>query len=86
MSSNTSINLSNVSPAKSASPLPIPRLVTPAAPAMLPRTTKSTLNTNQDIDMGLLHTITNGLLTTIANRETDTVLQYHQFADQIQGH
>src|SRR6267142_1165991 len=85
MSSNASINLSNVSPTESSVPLPIPRPVTPAAPAMLPRTTQSTLEANDDIDAGLLRTIANGLLTTIANRETDMAMQYRRFRDQIQG-
>src|SRR6267142_1411357 len=44
MSSNVSINLSNVSPAKSSIPLPIPCPATPAPPAMSPRTMQSTLN------------------------------------------
>src|SRR6267142_6587085 len=85
MSSSASINLFNVSLTKSSVPLPIPRLATPAALAMSPRTTQSTLEANNDIDMGLLCTIANGLLTTIANRETDTALQYRRFWDQIQG-
>src|SRR6266850_734395 len=85
MSSNASINLSNVSPAESSIPLPIPRLATPAPPAMLPRTTQNTLAANPDIDNDLLQTIANGLLTTIANRETDTAIQYQRFNDQICG-
>jgi len=85
MSSNGSINLSNVSPAKSSVPLPIPRLATLAAPAMSPRTTQSTLAANANIDAELLHTIANGLLTTIANRETDTAHQYHRFTEQIKS-
>ena len=67
MSSNASINLSNVSPAKSSIPLPIPHLATPAAPAMSLRMTQSTLAANADINAELLHTIANGFLTTIAN-------------------
>jgi len=85
MSSNASINLSNVSPAESSIPLPIPRLATPAPPAMLPRTTQNTLAANPDIDNDLLQTIANGLLTTIANQETDTAIQYQRFNDQIRG-
>src|SRR6266850_897280 len=50
MSSGESINLSNVSPAESSAPLPIPRPATPAPPAMLPRTTQATLAANPDID------------------------------------
>src|SRR6266850_3173081 len=84
MSSNASINLSNVSPAELLVPLLIPRLATPAAPAMSPRTTQSTLATNADINAELLRTIANGLLTTIANCETDTAMQYRWFTEQIQ--
>src|SRR6267142_4014481 len=85
MLSNVSINLSNVSPVESSAPLPIPHLPTPRLPAMLLRTTQSTLTTNPNIDNELLRTIANGLLTTIANRKTDTAMQYWQFMDQIQG-
>jgi len=85
MSYDGSINLSNVSPAKSTSPLPMLRPTTPAAPAMSPRTTKSTLDANADIDVDLLRSIANGLLTMIANCETDTMIQYQRFKDQITG-
>src|SRR5882672_4445181 len=85
MSSATSINLSNVSPAESLAPLPIPRPATPLPPAMSPRTIRSTLAANDNIDAVLLRTITNGLLTTIANRETDTTMQFHRFTEQIKG-
>jgi len=51
---------------------------------MSPRTTQSTLATNANIDAELLCTIANGLLTTIANHETDTTVQYHHFTEQIQ--
>src|SRR6266850_7524862 len=80
-----SINLSNVSPAESSAPLPIPRPVTPVPPAMSPRTIQSTLAANDDINMVLLHTIANGLLTTITNHETDTTMQFHQFTEQVRG-
>src|SRR6267142_2267017 len=85
MSSSGSINLSNVSPAESSAPLPIPRPATLAPPAMSPRTIQSTLAANDDIDVVLLHTIANSLLTTIANRETNTVMQFHWFTEQIKG-
>src|SRR6267142_2262728 len=85
MSSSVSINLSSVSPAESSAPLPIPRPATPIPPAMLPRTIQSTLATNHDIDAVLLRTIANGLLTTIANWETDTAMQHHRFTEQIRG-
>src|SRR6267142_95344 len=85
MLSNGSINLSNVSPAESSVPLLIPHPPTLAAPAMLLRTTQSMLTTNTDIDAKLLRTIANGLLTTIANQETDTTHQYHRFTEQIKS-
>jgi len=52
---------------------------------MSPRTIQSTLAANDDIDAALLHTITNRLLTTIANHETDTAMQFHRFSEQIRG-
>src|SRR6267142_370676 len=79
MSSSGSINLSNVSPAESSAPLPIPCPATPIPPAMSPRTIQSTLAANNNIDATLLHTIANGLLTTIANCKTDTTMQFHRF-------
>src|SRR6267142_2199836 len=85
MSSNGSINLSNVSPAESSAPLPIPRPATPVPPAMSPRTIQSTLTANNDIDTVLLRTIANRLLTTITNCETNTTMQHHRFTEQIRG-
>src|SRR6267142_4678863 len=82
MSSNGSINLSNVSPAESSAPLPIPHPATPAPPAMSPRTTQTVLATNDDIDAELLRSIANGLLTTITNHETDTAMQFHRFTER----
>jgi len=52
---------------------------------MSPRTTQSTLAANDDIDTVLLHAIANGLLTTIANHETDTTMLHHQLTEQIKG-
>src|SRR6267142_492675 len=57
MLSSGSINLSNVSPAESSAPLPIPCPATPAMPAMSPRTTQSTLAANPDINAVLLRSI-----------------------------
>src|SRR6267142_1324393 len=85
MSSSVSINLSSVSPAESSAPLPIPRPATPIPPAMLPRTIQSTLAANDNIDTTLLRTIANGLLTTIANHETNTAMQFHRFTKQVKG-
>jgi len=52
---------------------------------MSPRTIQSTLATNPNINAVLLCTIANGLLTTIANQETDTAMQHHRFTEQIRG-
>jgi len=52
---------------------------------MSPRTIQSTLAANDDIDMVLLHSIANGLLTTIANCETNMAMQFHRFTEQIRG-
>jgi len=52
---------------------------------MSPRTTQTILATNDNIDAELLRTIANGLLTTIANCETDTAMQFHRFTERIKG-
>src|SRR6267142_2859854 len=85
MSSAGSINLSNVSPTESSVPLPIPRPVTPILPAISPRTTQTILATNDDLDAVVLRSIANGLLTTIACRETDAAMQHHRFSERIKG-
>src|SRR6266850_2202668 len=85
MSSAGSINLSNVSPAESSAPLPIPRPATPVPPTMSPRTTQTILATNDDLDAVVLRSIANGLLTTIACCETDAAMQFHRFTERIKG-
>src|SRR6267142_799916 len=85
MSSISSINLSNISPAESSAPLPIPCPATPHPPAMSPHTMQSTLAANPDINAELLCMIANGLLTTITNCKTNTAMQYRRFTKQIQG-
>jgi len=52
---------------------------------MSPRTTQTVLTTNDNIDAVLLRSIANGLLTTIANRKTDTAMQFHRFTERIKG-
>jgi len=52
---------------------------------MSPRTTQTILATNDDLDAVLLRSIANGLLTTIANRETDMAMQHHRFTDRLKG-
>jgi len=44
---------------------------------MSPRTTQTILTNNDDLDAIVLRSIANGLLTTIANRETNTAMQFH---------
>ena len=85
MLSNASINLSNILPAESLAPLPIPQPATPVPPAMSPPTIQSTLAMNPNINTEHLCTITNGLLTTITNCETNTIVQYRHFMEQIQA-
>jgi len=46
---------------------------------------QSTLAANDNIDATLLCSIANGLLTTIANCETDTAMQFHRFTEQVRG-
>jgi len=52
---------------------------------MSPRTTQTILATNDDLDPVVLRSIANGLLTTIACRETDAAMQYHRFTERIKG-
>jgi len=52
---------------------------------MSPRTTQTILATNDDLDAVVLRSIANGLLTTIACRETDMAMQHHRFTDRIKG-
>src|SRR6267142_2680261 len=83
MSSSGSINLSNVLPAESSAPLPIPHPATPALPAMSPRTTQTILATNDDIDTVLLRSIANGLLTTTSVKKN--LSYFHLFLSYPQN-
>jgi hypothetical protein len=80
MSSSNYINMSNKSPAKSPIPLPFPCPPMPAPPAMLPCTVANALCANKNMPQ----TITNGLLSTIAKRETDTAVTHLQLTKHIQ--
>jgi hypothetical protein len=65
MSSITSYNASNESPNEAPVQLP-PHLSSPSPMPLLPRTICTTLQTQANIDNGMLHSIANGLLQTIA--------------------
>jgi hypothetical protein len=83
MSFNGSYNISNELPNESPIQLP-PRLTqTPAPIALSPHTIETTLHTQSDIDATLLHSITNGLLQTITNREIDTAITTKAYKDQL---
>jgi hypothetical protein len=79
MSSNALLNMSNESPML----LPLQHAGTPTIPAMLLRTVATTLQVNDDINAALLQQIANGLLQTIANRETKTAIATRQYKDQV---
>jgi hypothetical protein len=66
MSSIGSYNASNESPNKAPVQLP-PRHNLPSPMPLSPCTVRTTLQTQANIDNGMLHTIANGLLQTIAN-------------------
>jgi hypothetical protein len=83
MSSNTSINMSNISLAESSILLPFSCPPTPAPPAMSPHTVVNTLRANNDLNKEILRTITNGLLLTIFKRETNTTITHHQLSKSI---
>ena len=82
MSSNASVNLSNNSPAESHAPLPIPPPASPP-PAVSPRTVQSTLASHEDLHPDILRAICNGLLSTIAKRETETALTNQLHAERV---
>ena len=68
MSSNGSINLSNVSPAKNHHPLLI-RPVESPEPPMSPNTVATTLTAHPDLNADILQAIAKGLLNTITQRD-----------------
>jgi hypothetical protein len=83
MSSNASFNTSNESPLKAPVPLPPHLASTPAPLALSPCTIQTMLQMQPDLDATLLWGITNGLLQTITNRETNTAVSTKQYEDHI---
>src|SRR5580693_9489931 len=82
MSSIGSYNASNESP--NEAPVQLPPRVSSSTPMPLsPRTVRTTLETNADIDNTLLRTIANGLLQTIADREASTSVATKRYEDRL---
>ena len=82
MSSNASINLSNVSPAENQMPLPV-RLVKSPEPPMSPSTIATTLAAHPNLNSNILQAITNRLLSTIAQHEAQTTSKVRHLKEQI---
>jgi hypothetical protein len=80
MSSIASYNASNESPCEAPVQL-LPRLNSPMP--LSPRTICTTLQTQTNIDNGMLRSITNGLLQTIANREVSTSMATKWYKDHV---
>lgn len=79
--------MSNESLALSDTPLPIARISTPANRGMSPQTVQSTLSANDNLPAPILHKICNGLLDTLAMRETNLAIlkdNYQQHVDDLQ--
>jgi hypothetical protein len=83
VSSNSSFNVSNKSPDERPIPLPSHFAPTPAPLALSPRTIQTMLQTQPDLNAMLLHSIANGLLQTITNREADTAVAIKRYEDQL---
>ena len=84
MSSNSSINMSNVSPAKSPMPLPTQPVESPEPP-ITPTTITMTLAAHPKLHPDILYTIANSLLTTIAWWETQAAIEVNCLQTQING-
>jgi hypothetical protein len=82
MSSVGSYNASNESPNEAPVQLP-PRLGTSTPMPLSPRTVRTTLETNSDIDNTMLHTIANGLLQTIADGEASISVATKRYEDRL---
>jgi hypothetical protein len=82
MSSIGSYNASNESPNDASVQLP-PRVSSSTPMPLSPRTIRTTLETNVDIDNTMLRTIANGLLQTIANREASTSVATKRYEDRL---
>jgi hypothetical protein len=82
MSSVGSYNASNELPVEA--PLSIPPRPSASSPMPLsPRTIRSTLDANSNIDNAMLRTITNGLLQTIADREASISVATKCYEDRL---
>jgi hypothetical protein len=82
MSSIASYNTSNESPNEAPIQLP-PYLSSPSPMPLLPCTVYTTLQTQTNIDNGMLHSITNSLLQTITNREASTSMATKWYKDRV---
>jgi hypothetical protein len=82
MSSGGSYNASNESPNEAPVQLP-PRLDSSTPMPLSPRTVRTTLQSNIDIDNTMLRSIANGLLQTIANREASTSMATKRYEDHL---
>jgi hypothetical protein len=82
MFSAGSYNASNKSPHEDPIQL-LPRLSSPSPMPLSPCTVRTTLQTNTNIDNGMLRTIANGLLQTIADREASISMATKRYEDRI---
>jgi hypothetical protein len=82
MSSIGSYNASNESPSEAPVQLP-PRLDSSTPMPLSPRTIRTTLQSNVDIDNTMLRSIANGLLQTIADREASTSVATKRYEDRL---
>jgi hypothetical protein len=83
MSSITSYNTSNESPNESPIQLSPQLALLPAPITLSPHTVQTTLQAQPDIDTTLLQSITNRLLQTITNHETDTAIAKKAYEDHV---
>jgi hypothetical protein len=82
MSSISSYNASNKSPAEAPIQLP-PRLDSSSPMPLSPCTVRTTLQSHTNIDNTMLRTIANRLLQTIADRETSTSVATKRYEDRL---
>jgi hypothetical protein len=82
MSSIGSYSASNESPNEAPVQLP-PRLGSSTPMPLLPRTVRTTLEANTDIDNTMLRTIANGLLQTIADCEASISVATKRYEDRL---
>jgi hypothetical protein len=82
MSSIASYDASNELPCEAPIQL-LPRLSLPLPMPLSPCTIRTTLQTQLNIDNGMLHSIANRLLQTIADREASTSMAIKQYEDHI---